>query len=119
MTRAIVLFAHGSRDPAWAEPMQALQRAVHRRAAPACPVRVAYLERMTPTLAEVLNELAAGGHSPIDLVPVFWAAGGHVLQDLPALVDSARRQCPGLRVDVRPTLSGWPGIMDWLAERIV
>ena len=27
---AIVLFAHGSRDPQWAEPMQALQAAVQR-----------------------------------------------------------------------------------------
>ena len=116
---AIVLFAHGSRDPQWAEPMQALQAAVRRHAAEGCTVRVAYLERMAPTLAEVLHELADSGHARIDLVPVFWAAGGHVLQDLPALIDGARRQSPNLVVQVRPTLSGWPGIMDWLAGQIV
>ena len=116
---AIVLFAHGSRDPQWAEPMQALQAAVQRHAGPSGTVRIAYLERMAPTLAEVLHELAGSGHGRIDLVPVFWAAGGHVLQDLPALIDSARRQYPGLAVQVRPTLSGWPGVMDWLAEQIV
>ena len=115
---AIVLFAHGSRDPQWAAPMQALQAAVQRHAGPSGTVRIAYLERMTPTLAEALHELAASGHGRIDLVPVFWAAGGHVLQDLPALIDSARGTYPGLTVQVRPTLSGWPGVMDWLAEQI-
>lgn len=116
---AIVLFAHGSRDPQWAAPMQALQAAVQRHAGPGRAVRVAYLERMAPTLAEVLDELAASGHGRIDLVPVFWAAGGHVLQDLPALIDSARGRYPALDVRVQPALSGWPGIMDWLARQIV
>ena len=116
---AIVLFAHGSRDPQWAEPMQALQAAVQRHAGPAGTVRLAYLERMAPTLAEALCELAASGHTRIDLVPVFWAAGGHVLHDLPALIEDVRSQHPGLIVQVRPTLSGWPGIMDWLAGQIV
>ena len=99
--------------------MQALQAAVQRRAASACTVRIAYLERMAPTLAQALHELAASGHTTIELVPVFWAAGGHVLHDLPALIEDIGRQHPGLNVAVRPTLSGWPGIMDWLAERIV
>lgn len=99
--------------------MQALQAAVQRHVAPGCAVRVAYLERMTPPLAEVLRELAAAGHQRIDLVPVFWAAGGHVLHDLPALIEDIGRQHPGLNVAVRPTLSGWPGITDWLAGQIV
>ena len=61
--------------------MQALQAAVQRRAASACTVRIAYLERMAPTLAQALHELAASGHTTIELVPVFWAAGGHVLHE--------------------------------------
>ena len=116
---AIVLFAHGSRDPQWAAPLQALQAAVQRHAGPGRAVRVAYLERMAPTLAQALHELAASGHTTIELVPVFWAAGGHVLHDLPALIEDIGSQHPGLNVAVRPTLSGWPGILDWLAGQIV
>lgn len=119
--RAIVLFAHGSRDARWAQALLALQAAVQRAGAGADrpAVRLAYLELMEPALPQVLDELATAGYVQIDLVPVFWAAGGHVLRDLPALIDAARRQHPALEVQVMPSLSEWPGIMDWLAERIV
>jgi lipopolysaccharide export system permease protein len=49
MTQAIVLFAHGARDPRWAEPFEAVAARV-RAAAPGCPVVLAFLELMTPSL---------------------------------------------------------------------
>ena len=47
--RAIVLFAHGSRDPLWHRPIQAVADAIALRA-PATPVACAYLELSTPDL---------------------------------------------------------------------
>ena len=51
MTRAIVLFAHGARDPRWAEPFEAVAARV-RAAAPGCRVALAFLELMAPTLGD-------------------------------------------------------------------
>ena len=45
--RGIVLFAHGSRDPGWARPFEAI-RARISATRPEYPVAVAYLERMEP-----------------------------------------------------------------------
>jgi sirohydrochlorin cobaltochelatase len=51
--RGIVLFAHGAKDPQWAEPFAALRERV-RTARPEYPIEIAYLEIMSPTLEEAI-----------------------------------------------------------------
>jgi sirohydrochlorin ferrochelatase len=46
-TSALLLFAHGSSDPGWAEPFVRLRAAIQARD-PARRVELAYLERMRP-----------------------------------------------------------------------
>ncbi len=98
MTRAIVLFAHGARDPRWAEPFAAVAERL-RDAAPGCRVALAFLELMRPDLAEALADLAAAGATRIDVVPLFLGTGGHVRSDLPPLIADLRGRHPG--VDLR------------------
>ncbi|GAA4324156.1 hypothetical protein GCM10023144_05520 [Pigmentiphaga soli] len=112
--RALLLFAHGSRDPRWAEPLARLADAVRRRD-PAVTVAQAFLELMPPTLPDAIDALAAAGHARVALLPVFWAGGGHVLRDLPALLEAARVRHPGLEVAVLPALSDLPGVLDAVA----
>ncbi|GAA3983148.1 CbiX/SirB N-terminal domain-containing protein [Comamonas faecalis] len=115
---AIVLFAHGSRDPLWARTLDDLQAALQQQAAaqgrPLAVVQ-AFLELMQPPLPQALHALAQQGHRHVGLLPVFWAEGSHVRRDLPALVAQAQQQHPGLQVQVWPVLSRWPGLLDWLA----
>ena len=113
--RALVLFAHGARDPAWAAPVHALARAVEQRA-PDWTVRVAFLESLAPALPTVLAELDARCEA-IAILPVFWAAAGHVRNELPALIASAPA-CAG-RVRVLPVLSELPGLVDFVAAGAV
>ena len=51
MTTALILFAHGARDPEWANPMRRVQAVVRQRMS-AVPVELAFLEFMAPTLPE-------------------------------------------------------------------
>ena len=88
MKQAIVLFAHGSRDAAWARPFEALQALV-ADSLPDHQVRLAYLEHMKPSLGAALDELAAAGVSSARVVPLFFGLGGHLRQDLPRLVAEA------------------------------
>jgi sirohydrochlorin cobaltochelatase len=92
---AIVLFAHGARDPRWAEPFEAVAAQV-RAARPDVPVALAFLELMAPTLAEAVGQLAAAGATAVAIVPLFLGTGGHVRQDLPALVEALRRSHPAI-----------------------
>lgn len=114
----IILFAHGSRDPRWGETLNQLQAALEQQAAAqgrACTVRQAFLELMEPRLPQVLAELGAQGATKVAVLPVFWAEGGHVLRDLPALIAQTQQVHPQLQVQVWPVLSRWPGLLDWLA----
>ncbi|MFZ6646823.1 sirohydrochlorin chelatase [Undibacterium sp. TJN25] len=96
---AMVLFAHGARDPRWAGPFQRLQELTQARL-PEVAVRLAFLELMTPSLPELIQDLLAQAHTQITLVPVFLGQGGHLLRDLPAMVQQLRDTHPTLVLSV-------------------
>lgn len=96
---AVILFGHGARDPEWAGPMQRVRaRMLAQR--PDIPVELAFMEFLSPTLAEAADRLVAGGASAIAVVPVFLAQGGHLKRDVPALVEALRQGHPGCRVSL-------------------
>ncbi|VCU68152.1 Sirohydrochlorin cobaltochelatase [Pigmentiphaga humi] len=112
--RGVVLFAHGSRDPQWARPMEHLAQALRARD-PGTPVAAAFLELMSPTLPEAIAGLAGQGMAEIAVLPVFWAAGAHVTRDLARLLDEARAAHPAVRFAALPVLSELPGVLDAIA----
>ena len=85
MTRAIILFGHGSRDPLWRLPMETVAARL-RAAQPGTPVRCAYLELDTPTLPAAASELVAEGVTEVRIVPMFLGTGRHAREDLPKLL---------------------------------
>ena len=96
---AIILFAHGARDPSWAEPFHRIAGRLGRTE-PGIRVELAYLECMTPSLDSAVDALAAEGVTQITLVPLFLAQGGHLKQDLPRMLEAIRREHPSLRIDL-------------------
>ena len=96
---ALILFAHGARAAAWAAPFERL-RALTQARMPDVPVVLAFLELMTPPLPERVAELARGGIDQITIVPVFLGQGGHVLRDLPLMVQQIHQDHPGLAIKV-------------------
>jgi sirohydrochlorin cobaltochelatase len=112
---ALLLFAHGSSDPTWAAPFEAIRDAVAARSM--TPVALAYLERMHPSLDEATAALAHDGVGDITLVPLFLAVGGHMRNDLPAMVREAEA-AHSVRITVRKTIGESPemraSIADWI-----
>lgn len=97
--KAIILFAHGARNPDWAQPILAIRAAMLARR-PQIRVEAAFLEFIAPTLPETLASLAADGHREITIVPMFMAQTGHTKRDLPALLDVARERHADLVIRV-------------------
>jgi sirohydrochlorin cobaltochelatase len=114
MTRAIVLFGHGSRDPQWREPMDAVGRRINARVAEVL-VRCAFLELDEPGLAAVVDELVNSGADSIRIVPMFLGAGRHAREDLPLLVEQCRRAHPTVHIEVLAAIGENARILDLIA----
>lgn len=92
----LILFAHGARDPRWAEPFE--RTASRARAlSPDLQVALAYLEFMSPDLADCGASLVAAGCTEVAVLPLFLGAGGHVRKDLPLKVEELRQRFPAVR----------------------
>lgn len=118
LRKALILFAHGARDPRWAEPLERLAEVI-RAHDPGMPVALAFLELMTPTLQQAVDTLAAQGPERIDVLPVFWSGGGHVVRDLPQMLADAQARHPGITMKVLPVLSDLPGVLDAVAAAAI
>lgn len=114
MKQAIVLFAHGSRDAAWARPFEALHALV-ADALPGRQVRLAYLEHMKPSLGAALDELAKSGAASVRVVPLFFGLGGHLRQDLPRLVGEAHES---IEVVIDPPIGEQTSVIRAIAAAI-
>lgn len=115
---ALVLFAHGARDPRWAQPFQKLQ-AIAAGRLPDTEVALAFLELMEPRLPAVVSQLAESGCERISIVPVFLGQGGHVLRDLPPMIDELRSAYPQLQISVAGAVGESPAVLDAIAAYCV
>lgn len=93
MKTALILFAHGARDPEWANPMRRVQATVRSRQ-PGVPVELAFLEFMAPTLPDCIAGLLADGVGKIVVMPMFIARGGHLKRDVPEMLAALRLAHP-------------------------
>ena len=112
---AIILLAHGSRDPLWKTPIEAVARQI-AELSPDVPVCCAYLEATSPDLAGSVAKLAALGVATVRVVPLFLGMGKHTREDLPQLMASVRRTYPQIAFDLRPSLGEEPGVIELVAR---
>jgi sirohydrochlorin cobaltochelatase len=97
--RALILFAHGARAASWAAPFERLRDLTQARE-PGVRVVLAFLELMEPRLPAVVGGMIADGIADITVVPVFLGQGGHVLRDLPLMLDELRAVYPQAAIKV-------------------
>jgi sirohydrochlorin cobaltochelatase len=110
----LILFAHGAREPAWAQPFED----VARRAAELAPhahVRLAFLELMQPDLRAAATDLAIQGCTQVAVVPVFLGTGSHLRRDLPALVDAIRAEHTAVQWQLGPAIGEHPAVIEAIA----
>lgn len=91
-------------------------QALLRTRVPDAHVAIAFLEFQPPTLATAIDAAIAAGARAIDVVPVFWASGGHVANDVPPLLADVRTRHPALDLRMLPVLSELPGMLDFIAD---
>jgi len=115
--RGYLLFGHGARNPEWAQPMETARQALQRRI-PNAPVALAFLEFLTPTLEEALAALATQC-TEVVIVPWFIAPGGHLLRDLPKLIEQFSAIHPEVRVVCLEAIGTWPEVIEAMADAVM
>jgi sirohydrochlorin cobaltochelatase len=135
----ILLFAHGSRDPLWRGPIEAVATRI-RADHPSLPVACAYLELCEPSLpqaaAQMISELdpelknATNSVAPhahpdwassqkglkIRIVPMFLGMGKHAREDLPEIAAELRAAHPQVDFEIAQTVGEDERVTRLLAE---
>jgi sirohydrochlorin ferrochelatase len=90
----VILTAHGSADPRSAEVTHGVADQI-RSLRPGIDVRVAFCEKSTPSLLDVLAELSG----PAVVTPLLLASAYHARVDIPSIVSEAGRRGDVLQTD--------------------
>ncbi len=111
----VIVFAHGSRDPLWRSPVEAIAQAIGA-ADPAVHTRCAYLELCEPDLPSAAAELVALGVQHIRVMPLFFGMGKHAREDLPLLIEHWTAAHPLIPIDLLPPAGEHPALTALLAQ---
>lgn len=112
----LVLVAHGSRNPDWGRPLEALTDAI-RVGADADNIRLAYSQFASPTLEDVVAEAAADPDiRRVRVLPLFMTRDGHVERDIRPVVDDLRRAYDAVEIEMLPPVGALDSFQDLLVD---
>ncbi len=112
---AVIVFAHGSRDPLWRQPVEAVAQRV-RELHPASAASCAYLELCEPDLMQAADALIGAGARRLVVLPLFIGVGKHAREDLPVLLAQLSAAYPDVEIVLRPAVGEDPGLIDAMAR---
>ncbi|MGC3874176.1 sirohydrochlorin chelatase [Halomonas sp. GXIMD04776] len=116
MNDPLILLAHGSRDPRWRAPFDALADSLSGRLE--TPLRLAYMELCDPSLESVVAELVTAGYRHADVLPLFFAAGRHLREDVPRQIEALHARHETLTIELLAPVGEHPAFIDALASII-
>jgi sirohydrochlorin cobaltochelatase len=113
----VVLIAHGARDRRWHEPFEKMRDDIATRL-PGAKVALSYMEFAPPQFEEAVLDLIDAGVRRVLVVPVFLSGGGHVANDIPALVAAERARHPNTVFEVTGALGEEPEVASGMAAAV-
>jgi sirohydrochlorin cobaltochelatase len=112
----MVLLAHGSREPRWREPFERIYLQMRRDLGD--DVRIAYMEFTGPTLFDVAEECSKVDVRKLRILPLFMAAGAHLVTDVPEQAQQLRERYPRMEIEILPPI-GEDSRMILLVQQII
>lgn len=108
-----LLLAHGSRDPQWCQPFIDLVDALQRE-----DVSLAFMELASPSLSEAVDQLVALNIRHLRILPLFFAAGRHLREDVPLEIQRLQMKYPHISLELLAPVGQHPVMQKALAQVI-
>ena len=116
---ALLLAAHGTRDPAGVAAFAALAERVQGLAGrDGTPVAGGFIELSPPPLRDAVSLLTRTAPARLVAVPLMLSAAGHAKGDIPAALARERARRPGVSFTYTRPLGPHPALFELLAARI-
>ncbi|BCS95357.1 sirohydrochlorin cobaltochelatase [Desulfoluna limicola] len=117
--RMLLLVSHGSRRTESNDEVRRLAEQVAQLAGPAFEkVACAFLELTSPMIDSAIAEMAGEGATEIVLFPFFLAAGTHVVNDIPRIIEEARGKFPDVAIMVISHLGAVPELSTLILNHV-
>ena len=117
--KTLLIIAHGSRREESNEEVRQLAERVAVNSGDAFGrVITSFLEIASPLVDSAIADLAEEGATEITVFPHFLAAGTHVANDIPRLINEAKEEHPNIRFEVLPHLGALKGISTLILNHI-
>ena len=111
-----ILLAHGSPDPRWRGTFEAGLAAIRPRLVN--NTSLAYMEMASPTLHDVIRGEYEQGTTRYIIVPLFFAAGRHLLEDVPRQIDELKESFANIDIELRDAVGENSAFWEFLADAL-
>ena len=109
---ALLILAHGSRKKQSNDEVQALaQRYVRAYPNQFDAVYAGFMELAQPDIHTTIRTAIDAGSTQLTILPYFLAAGAHVVDDIPDIVQSAMTDYPDMKHRILPHIGGADGMV--------
>lgn len=117
--KALLIVAHGSRRKESNDEVRRLAYRIEENSGPAFDVVTsAFLEISSPQIDSAVADLVADGATEIKVFPYFLAAGTHVVNDIPRLIEEESTNHANVHFEILPHLGALQGISTLILNQI-
>ena len=111
--KAFLLLAHGSRRAQSNEEVQKLADCFGVQNQDEYPIVLAgFMELAEPTIPMIVEEAISAGATHLVILPYFLAAGTHVVDDIPSLVQTSLMDYPEVSYEILSHIGGAKGMVN-------
>jgi len=114
MKKALLIIAHGSRKKVSNIEIHQLANNIKLKSNKFEMVQACFLEIAGPSIPQGIELCANNNIDEILIMPYFLAAGRHVIEDIPSIIENERNKYPNLLLKPLPYLGSNPVIVDIL-----
>lgn len=115
---ALLIIAHGSRKQSSNDEVAQLAQRTAQLPSDFELISHGFLELTTPNVPDAIQALVEQGATNIVVMPYFLAAGYHVQEDLPALLEEAKQRHPDIKISRVAHIGSADLMPNWVLEQV-